>query len=387
MEVFTLSRERGTQQVDSILVHRVPAAATLEQCVAKTRFVRRYFGYVKAFSLAWVLDRTLRNRHRTAPFDVIQAAGSLGCGLLAASRKSPAVVTRVSSYKPALRDATQQPSTRRTDQADWAQAQQLRRSTAVYAPSRLVAEIVHRREGVKVEVVEPAFDCDALQGYRDQLPVDLHRESYGLYFGAVSVLKGCDRLCDVLPDLLRRNPAMRFVFVGKTLKEARGATLDSKLQGLLGSFGDRVAVLPQQRQEALFPLVANARFVVLPSRMDNLPNACLEAMALRRVVIATRGASFEQLIEDGVNGFLVSQSDDAELSNRMESTWQMDLKHREKIGDAAHRSLERLKPEHAIQSLVALFESVVAANGACKRGRQVGTCPVEHSPAMQRHVP
>lgn len=60
-----------------------------------------------------------------------------------------------------------------------------------------------------------------------------------------------------------------------------------------------------------------------------------------------------------------------------------DLSHYPVPGHANHLP----KLDHAIRPLVALFESVVAANGACKRGRQVGTCPVEHSPAMQRHVP
>ena len=42
----------------------------------------------------------------------------------------------------------------------------------------------------------------------------------------------------------------------------------------------------------------------LPSKVDNLPNTCLEAMALKRVVIGSRtAASFDQLISDGVNGF------------------------------------------------------------------------------------
>src|ERR1051326_7456438 len=47
--------------------------------------------------------------------------------------------------------------------------------------------------------------------------------------------------------------------------------------------------------------------VVLPSLIDNLPNSCLEAMGLGRVVIGTKGTSFEELITDEANGFLIEQ--------------------------------------------------------------------------------
>ena len=39
----------------------------------------------------------------------------------------------------------------------------------------------------------------------------------------------------------------------------------------------------------LYPVIAGARLVVLPSLIENLPNAGLEAMALGRAVIGTAG--------------------------------------------------------------------------------------------------
>ena len=128
----------------------------------------------------------------------------------------------------------------------------------------------------------------------------------------------------------------------------------------LARYGDRVQVLPAQRHAQLLPIIRHARFVALPSKIDNLPNTCLEAMALKRIVIGTEGASFDQLIGHGVSGFLVSQSDDEDLSARMEQVWRMDAGARELIGTAASLSLERLKPENAIRRLVAFYEEVIS---------------------------
>ncbi len=67
----------------------------------------------------------------------------------------------------------------------------------------------------------------------------------------------------------------------------------------------RLVLIDNLPHRQLYPIIAAARLVVLPSLVDNLPNACLEAMGLGTAVIGTTGASFEELITDGVNGFLV----------------------------------------------------------------------------------
>ncbi len=60
-------------------------------------------------------------------------------------------------------------------------------------------------------------------------------------------------------------------------------------------------VLPHAQ---LLPIIEHASAVVLPSRIDNFPNTCLEAMACGKIVIGTRGTSFEQLIDDGISSFV-----------------------------------------------------------------------------------
>jgi glycosyltransferase involved in cell wall biosynthesis len=64
-----------------------------------------------------------------------------------------------------------------------------------------------------------------------------------------------------------------------------------------------------------------ARLVVLPSLVDNLPNVLLEAMMFGRPVIATQGASFDELIEDGYSGFLVPPGDPLALAAKIVDAW------------------------------------------------------------------
>jgi glycosyltransferase involved in cell wall biosynthesis len=91
--------------------------------------------------------------------------------------------------------------------------------------------------------------------------------------------------------------------------------------------------------------------------IDNLPNACLEAMGLGKPVIGTTGASFEELITDGVNGFLVPPNDPEGLSEKMISAW-VDPR-LEEIGAAAKRQMADFAPETTITALLTWYSDVM----------------------------
>jgi glycosyltransferase involved in cell wall biosynthesis len=273
------------------------------------------------------------------------------------------VVTRLSSFRRLWRAGFGQATNRIEQQEDQLEAMQLRRSAAVYAPSALLADRVSRALGIDVRVIEPPFLFVTEADRARALPASLTPEGYGLFFGALSRLKGCDRIVRVLPALLDAHPDFRFVFVGKVLPDQSGQPYDALIAERLASHRDRVTVLPEVGHDALLPLVAGARVVVLPSRVDNLPNTCLEAMALGRVVVGTRDASFEQVITDGESGLLVAQDDDAGLGAAMSRVWTMAAEERARMGAGARRRIERMSPAAAAANLVALFEEVLRGSG------------------------
>jgi glycosyltransferase involved in cell wall biosynthesis len=358
-EVFTLSTEDARLRHDGLLVHRVDHRRERWERVGALPYLWRYAGLAYVGIPAWRLARAVRRRHREAAFDVVQASNYRACGLDLAWRPVAPLLTRLSTYEPLWREAYRRPPSRRQAQIERAEMSQIRRSAAVYAPSRLIADVVRRLEGVEVHLIEPPFALNATATLAPP-PWAPAAGTYGLFFGSIGLLKGCDRLASALPRVLDRNPDMRFVFVGSIRPGEDGRPFSEAITARLGRYAARVIVMPEQRSADLLPVVANARFVALPSRVDNLPNACLEAMALGRVVVATHHASFDQLVTDGASGLLVSQEDDAELADAMERAWRMPPVERERMGGRARESLERLRPEHAIPRLVELFEEVRA---------------------------
>jgi len=93
------------------------------------------------------------------------------------------------------------------------------------------------------------------------------------------------------------------------------------MSAICGEYADRLIFIGQIPHEQLYPVISGARLVVLPSLIDNMPNACLEAMALGKPVVGTRGASFEEMIRDGETGFLVPAGDAGALADTLCSAW------------------------------------------------------------------
>ncbi|MGH9441611.1 MAG: glycosyltransferase family 4 protein, partial [Thermoanaerobaculia bacterium] len=174
-------------------------------------------------------------------------------------------------------------------------------------------------------------------------------------------LKGVAVLVAALERLMDRLPDLRMLFIGKDAPMGDGeGTGVEFIRERLGRFGDRVLRLDRMPHSQLYPFLSRARGSVLPSLVDNLPNAAIEAMLFGRVLIGTRGASFEELIEDEKSGLLVEIGDVPGLAMAMERLWGMSALERDAIGALARESAQRFSAERTIPALESYFREVVA---------------------------
>jgi glycosyltransferase involved in cell wall biosynthesis len=99
-----------------------------------------------------------------------------------------------------------------------------------------------------------------------------------------------------------------------------------------------------------------ARGLVLPSFAEGLPVVLMEAMALRRPVVATYVAGIPELVRPGENGWLVPAGALEELVHAMEELLACSPADLARMGEAARRrALERHSIDVECAKLVALF--------------------------------
>jgi GalNAc-alpha-(1->4)-GalNAc-alpha-(1->3)-diNAcBac-PP-undecaprenol alpha-1,4-N-acetyl-D-galactosaminyltransferase len=154
--------------------------------------------------------------------------------------------------------------------------------------------------------------------------------------------KGYDLLIQAFAQAQKCNPGWQLLILGEGLQRAELEKLAASL-GLIG-----LVHLPG-RVKNPYDYYHKADLFVLPSRYEGLPNALCEAMVHGLPVIATNcSAGVSEVVEDGVNGVLVSPEDIAGLSSALENLM-ADPERRANLGQQAARVRSRFGVEQVMQ--------------------------------------
>lgn len=343
---------------EGVEIHRVGARLTplvsLINRVTRWRLANT-IGWVNQ---AWHLNARVRDIQQTRPISLVQYCSCAGTGLF--RLKSVPSVVRISGYLPMYNLAYELDRTLDVRMSEWLETVAYMRADGVFAPSALNASAVQKVIRRGVSLIENPFYLETEELDKRLVSQRLLNRKYLLFYGSIGVLKGAKLIGDIIGDLLMVNKELYFVFAGKDLGYKKGSMIDYICKKA-ARCEDRVIYLGRLSHRELYPIIANAHAVVLPSRMDNLPNTCLEAMAHRQVVVGTRGTSLEQLLEDGNNGFLCEKDNPHDLRRIIEKVLKLSDEERLEIGDKAYDRIMKLKPERTLKQLISYYEAVIAA--------------------------
>lgn len=361
VHVYTCSNRTGTLSHEGVDVHRVVPLWDRRMILdhADPWVPRRYYNPYQDLKAAWCLARRVKRDHRRQPFDVIQAANVSAVGMFLRRLRGVPVIVRLSNYRPDCDAAAGYPLDAGT-RARWKlEERSIRDRKYVFAPSPFVAERVQRVYGLdRVDVIESPYFNEVVESDRRVLEEVIGSRPFAVYFGTLSQLKGVHVLAHASNDWLAACPQMHLVLIGRDSIAPDGASMHAFVRDAARQHRDRVHILDSLNHEQLYPFVDAAQFVVLPSLVDNLPNTLLESMGHGKVVIGTTGSSFEQLIDDGVSGFLVPPGDASQLARAMIKVSRLSVAERVHIGDEARLRVARLHPDVAVPRLIAYYEWV-----------------------------
>lgn len=365
VEIFVLSNVDESIEHEGVRIHRVRKRAgkllhRLKRLIQKLRGPKFTYS-CHILDGAVSLANALNFRVQAQAFDIVQCS-DFGATALALPRNPPyRVVSRLSWHAPLWRQACEIPATMDRYFAEYLERRSLRRSHFIYGPSQRIASIVAGVLKRPIQVIRPPISADIMPEHEDDsiYREELSEKRYVLFYGRVCKLKGVVELARAMRVVFARYPELMLVVVGR--EDPPGIILE--LQELLSDDRTKLRYLPRLRHPRLIPIIRGAQCVVLPSRVDNFPNACLEAMRLRQVVVGTREASFDELIKCGVNGFLASLSDEGSLSSAITKAIELDSAERLRIGAAAYESLKKLDPQVSLEQLLTAYRRAIDGSG------------------------
>jgi glycosyltransferase involved in cell wall biosynthesis len=302
----------------------------------------------------------LRKINREKQIDIVHIASIHGCGLPAIFFSIAPTVVRVSSYRPLWNTYQRNPRNLDTKLLEFLEILQLRRADYVICPSNLLCRVISHELGRAdiVRIPSPAFLEIAQSQFDWTLARDrLQDREYLLYFGRLQLHKGVHVLGLALREVLRLHPELYAVFVGENLATAVAQDMRQHIRSQVGDNLDRLIFIDHVDHAQLYPIIEGAKLVVLPSLIENFPNACLEAMTLGRPVLGTNGASFEEIIDDGIDGFLCRPGDADDLAEKVKRA----LRHPNlaEIGKRAQEKAATFGPEKTVGKLLDFYEAVI----------------------------
>ncbi len=204
----------------------------------------------------------------------------------------------------------------------------LRRAAAVRTISSYTSGLV-REVGVEPAAEFPAF-MD-LEVFSEREPVPLPPTPAALFVGVLELYKNVDGLARVWRLVAQRLPAAHLRIVG------RGSRADV-IRRLVDELPAQTTWAERLTQEEVARALDEATCLVLPSRSEGLGRVLIEAFLRERPVVAMGVGGIRDVVEDGVNGLLVSSDDElAETLVRLLT----DRPLAERLGAGARRSAER----------------------------------------------
>ena len=213
--------------------------------------------------------------------------------------------------------------------------------------------------GVQKEIAVLRTPISLNQDQEDDTLAKTLRKKGSTYFtfsGRFYPYKGIKETLEAVPMMLSRDKDLHLVCVGEDIPHPDVGFMQTYFQQTYPELVNHVSFIGKLSHQQLNPLIRQAELCVLPSKVDNFPNACLEAMALGTPVLGTKQGMGE-MIEDGLNGFLIKEVSPHHIAQKVKDALRDEEKLKE-IGRKAQGVLQSYGTDQAAQSLIAYYQQV-----------------------------
>jgi len=347
----------------NVRIIEVKRYSLLHRVIYKLLNISKIFRFMipvaaQVFAARQIANAVLKE-HKETPFDIIQASSYMTPGLFLVGNSSIPVICRISSYAPLLRSAFGKKRIFKDVLTDWLEVYQTTKAEANFAPSNFIAKYLLKLEAITVDVIRTAIEDDIENFDYSFYENNLFNLKYLLFFGTLSKIKGVDLLAPVIPRIVKKYPKIIFVFIGRDNGMADGRKIFDFIRNKQNMPTSSIRYFSAIQKSQLYPVIENAEGVILPSRVDNYPNACLEAQSLGIPVVATNESSLDEIVTDNETGFIAKNNDWESLYGAIEKLLVMSEREKKIMIQKIHNKIEAIRKEDRIGELIKYYESVI----------------------------
>lgn len=174
-----------------------------------------------------------------------------------------------------------------------------------------------------------------------------------LFVGRLEKIKGAEFLIRALALIIKVFPQTSLTIIGEGGDEDDLVCLTTELQ-----LTNYVHFVGWVDNEKLDPYYEAANIVIVPSICpDNFPTVCTEAISNGRPVIGTNMGGIPEIIDDGINGYIVEAASPEQIAEKVIHLFQDEELLRE-LGRNARKKAEELSIEKHVAGLEKIYADV-----------------------------
>lgn len=194
----------------------------------------------------------------------------------------------------------------------------LEKADALLSVSQFTADETNRVFGLQKQftIIPNSIDITSFETDKSILEVP----NTILYFGSLIRKKGLLELPFIFNELMQLNPLAKLILVGKDVPDIISGS-PSTWKMMQSLFSERalvnVSYLGSVSYQEIQKYISESRVCVFPSFAEALPVSWIEAMAMQKAVVASNIGWATDVVDDGVNGFLVNPKNHAAYASKI----------------------------------------------------------------------
>ena len=191
-------------------------------------------------------------------------------------------------------------------------------------------------------------------------------EGYTVGFvGRLEKRKGIETLTAAIPAVLKAVPQATFRFVGASESNAAcRMPCNAWIRRRLRMYSERLEFAGKYPLDRMAEAYDGIDICVFPSRWENFPNVCLEAMAAARAVIASSAGGVAEMLDGGRVGRLVPPDDPAAVAGGIVTLLRKPGENRIALGEMARKRVLEAYNERVIGEIIRhIYTEAIARAG------------------------
>lgn len=368
--VTVITHDQNPVRLPGVDIHSVPLPESHNTLISRIGRKTKHFLCGIRYSWSWSAYKVLQNNTKMETIDILETADFGAWGWHFVKNGTVPVVVRCHTPSHVLHsigqaDSKSWPMSRNSRKQDYYERMQTAWADGIVSPSEALAYHLSLSWAIPLSwfsIIPNLIDAELFRpGEKD------FEKNEILYVGRFDLFKGVYDLARAIVPVLDGYPkvCIRFVGMDRPAAEpyrAMGKTATEVILSLIPKrHHNRVLFTVPVPVADIVTFQQRAMCAVMPTRgFENFPYTVLEPMACGCPVVATHCGGPTEIIEDGVDGFLVSPGKPKELEKAIERLFLSGDLRKSVAQNARDKVLNKYSIDVVVPQIVQYYERIIS---------------------------